>query len=110
MVIEGQDKSLVEKILSTEDVENQAEFALEAQLEDFIYKNWNAINWGDNLKLYETDGQDGRQFPAGPWSIDLLAVDEGNNDLVVIELKRGKTSDATLGQVLRYFFLSLLGS
>lgn len=36
------------------------------------------------------------------WSIDFLALDRDNNDLVVIELKRGKTSDATVGQILRY--------
>jgi RecB family endonuclease NucS len=36
------------------------------------------------------------------WSIDFLAVDRDSGDLVVIELKRGQTSDATVGQVLRY--------
>ncbi|MFQ5891789.1 MAG: PDDEXK nuclease domain-containing protein, partial [Candidatus Methanofastidiosia archaeon] len=46
--------------------------------------------------------QDGRQFPAGTWSIDFLAIDKDKNDLVVIELKRGKTSDSTVGQLLRY--------
>jgi restriction system protein len=36
------------------------------------------------------------------WSIDFLAFDPDNRNLVVIELKRGKTSDATVGQILRY--------
>jgi restriction system protein len=36
------------------------------------------------------------------WSIDFLAVDRETGELVVIELKRGQTSDATVGQVLRY--------
>ena len=46
--------------------------------------------------------QSGRQFPAGPWSIDFLARDMNSNDFVVIELKRGKTSDSVVGQLLRY--------
>ncbi len=58
--------------------------------------------WGRRLRPYETPESNGRQFPAGTWSIDFLAVDEDSNDLVVIELKRGQTSDATVGQVLRY--------
>jgi RecB family endonuclease NucS len=55
-----------------------------------------------NLVKYEADDQNGRQFPAGPWSIDFLCVDKANNDFVVIELKRGRSSDSTVGQVLRY--------
>lgn len=102
VIVDGHKKTLVEQIMGSDDLENQSEFALEAQLEDFLYRNWVNIDWGRKLRLYKTDGQDGRQFPAGPWSIDLLAIEEETNDLVVIELKRGKTSDAVLGQVLRY--------
>jgi len=94
--------SLVDQIASARDLESQAEFALETHLEDFIYQNWDSIDWGRKLKLYETDELNGRQFPAGIWSIDFLAVDEEHNELVVIELKRGKTSDSSVGQVLRY--------
>jgi restriction system protein len=96
------EKTLVEQITASRDIESQPEFALEAHLEKFIYDNWDKINWGSKLGLYKTEEQDGRQFPAGPWSIDFLAVDKGTNDLVVVELKRGKTSDATVGQILRY--------
>ena len=96
------EKSLVDQIGASRDIENPAEFALEAHLEEFLYQNWGKINWGSNLSLYSTDEQNGRQFPAGPWSIDFLAIDEDNNDIVVIELKRGKTSDAAVGQILRY--------
>ena len=93
---------LVEKISTAKDIESPEEFALEAHLEEFLYTNWPKIKWGTKLELYETDEQDGRQFPAGPWSIDFLARDKTTNDLVVIELKKGKTSDATVGQLLRY--------
>ena len=94
--------SLVERIVTSKDVESQTEFALETHLEEFIYENWSNINWGSRMELYKTDEQDGRQFPAGTWSIDFLAVDKDKDDLVVVELKRGKTSDATVGQLLRY--------
>ena len=94
--------SLVDQIAASKDIESQAEFALETHLEEFIHQNWDSIDWGRRIKLYETDEQDGRQFPAGIWSIDFLAVDEEQNELVVIELKRGKTSDSSVGQVLRY--------
>lgn len=80
----------------------QGLFALESHLEEFIDHNWAKIAWGAKLKLYEEGGQRGRQFPAGTWSIDFLALDQETNNLVVIELKRGQTSDSTVGQVLRY--------
>lgn len=87
----------------TEDaIISESQFALEAHLEEFIDKNWTHINFGTDLVKYEADDQSGRQFPAGPWSIDFLCIDRANNDFVVIELKRGKSSDSTVGQVLRY--------
>lgn len=101
-ILENRDKKLTEQIKEVEDLENEYHFALEMHLEEFMYRNWENINWENNLKLYQTADQDGRQFPADVWSIDFLAIDQDTNDLVVIELKRGKTSDSTVGQILRY--------
>jgi len=81
---------------------SEAQFALESHLEEFIDKNWAHIQFNRKLKRYTTSEQDGRQFPAGQWSIDFLCIDEATGDLVVVELKRGQTSDTTIGQVLRY--------
>lgn len=53
------------------------------------------------MELYHEGEQTGRQYPASTWTIDFLAVDKKTNELVVIELKRNQTSDATVGQVLR---------
>ena len=87
----------------TEDaIISESQFALEAHLEEFIDKNWKHIDFGAELARYEVDDQSGRQFPAGAWSIDFLCTEKSNGDLVVIELKRGRTSDAAVGQVLRY--------
>jgi hypothetical protein len=101
-VISGRTSTLVQRLSETKDLESESEFALEAHLEEFIADNWQRIGWGRKLRLYGDDEQTGQQYPAGPWSIDFLAVDEQTNDLVVIELKRGKTSDAAVGQLLRY--------
>jgi hypothetical protein len=96
-------KAVMVDIIKTEDtIISESQFALEAHLEEFIDKNWKHINFGVQLIKYEVDDQSGRQFPAGPWSIDFLCLDVVTGDLVVIELKRGKTSDAAVGQVLRY--------
>jgi len=81
---------------------NESQFALEAHLEEFMDCNWNYIDFGSKLTRYQAEDQTGRQFPAGPWSIDYLCTDETSGDFVVVELKRGKSSDSTVGQVLRY--------
>jgi len=92
----------VEVIEESLDVESAKQFALEAHLEEFIHANWDKIDWGRSLRLYQTPDLNGRQFPAGTWSIDFLAIDNESSDLVVIELKRGRTSDIVVGQTLRY--------
>jgi predicted RNA-binding protein len=88
--------------LSEDNLESDSEFALETHLEEFIDKNWESINFGLKLARYKAEDQDGRQFPAGPWSIDFLCTESDTGDFVVVELKRGKTSDTAVGQVLRY--------
>jgi len=88
--------------LTEDTLQSASEFALEIHLEEFIDKNWDNIDFGAKLSRYEMEDQDGRQFPAGPWSIDFLCTERGTGDFVVVELKRGKTSDAAVGQILRY--------
>lgn len=100
IIAEGREPTLREKL--AKDIESESEFALETHLEEFIDNNWNKINFGSRLVRYEADDQKGRQFPAGTWSIDFLCTDSDTGDFVVIELKRGKSSDSTIGQVLRY--------
>jgi hypothetical protein len=101
-IAEGREFTLAEKLASAKDVVSESQFALEAHLEEFIDQNWKHINFGSELVRYEVEDQNGRQFPAGPWSIDFVCTDKASGDFVVIELKRGKSSDSTVGQVLRY--------
>ena len=93
---------LAEASKTDDTIISESQFALEAHLEEFIDKNWRHIDFGADLIRYETEEQSGRQFPAGSWSIDFLCVDNSNGDFVVIELKRGRSSDSAVGQVLRY--------
>jgi|CXWL01.1.fsa_nt_gi hypothetical protein len=101
-VTQGRKISLIESIKEERDIESESEFALEAHLEEFIDQNWAKINFGQKLVRFTTEEQSGRQYPAGQWSIDFLCKDAETEDLVVVELKRGRTSDATVGQILRY--------
>lgn len=106
VITEGAGADLAQQIARQPDLESSAEFALEQHLEEFIQVNWASIDFGAPLALYEAEGQTGRQFPVGPpgsnWSIDFLAVDKTSGELVIIELKKGRSSDSVAGQVLRY--------
>lgn len=93
---------LTESRNTDDTIVSESQFALEAHLEEFIDRNWKYIDFGADLVPYVMDEQSGRQFPAGAWSIDFLCTDKSTGDFVVIELKRGRSSDSAVGQVLRY--------
>lgn len=76
-----------------------SEFAYEKDLQSFLSKNLFLIEPG--LKLFEDEGINGIEFPAGGRLIDILAVDK-NNNYVVIELKVSRGYDRVVGQILRY--------
>ena len=82
--------------------EGSMEFVMEKYLEDFIEGNFDKINFGANLELYQDEENTGRQYPTQVGNIDLLAIDKTKKEFVVIELKKGKSSDAVVGQILRY--------
>ncbi|MCZ7673542.1 MAG: endonuclease NucS [Chloroflexi bacterium] len=87
---------------SDESVENQNEFVLEKYLEEFIVSNFATIFKG-KLKIYEdSEGLDGQQYFTDVGAIDILAVELATNYFVVIELKKGRSSDRVVGQILRY--------
>lgn len=72
---------------------------LEKEVESHYEKNLHEID--PNLEVVKKPYY-GRQFSTHIGPIDLLCIDRSNNQYVVLELKRGKTSDETVGQVLRY--------
>jgi len=74
--------------------------SMERLLEDFLEKNLEHIEKG--LKLYHDENDiPGRQYPTDVGTIDLLCVDNDKN-FVVIEIKKEKGSDKTIGQITRY--------
>lgn len=92
------DEALPEAQTSVED----SLFALESHLRDYLAKNIGGLTgFGSKLTVYSSDGRDGVEFQTDVGPIDILAVDQ-SGQFVVLELKLGKSPDATLGQILRY--------
>jgi restriction system protein len=83
--------------------EENAEFALESHLEEFLIGNWQSVDWGRPLQLWRgPDGQSGHQLSTPVGRLDFLCTDTAKDSLVVVELKRGRPSDRVVGQILRY--------
>lgn len=82
-----------------------SEGVLEKHLEEFLVRNWEKTPFFDDYEIYKNpEGQTvGQQFNAfGYDRIDILAQSKDKKTLLVIELKKGKGTDETVGQLLRY--------
>jgi restriction system protein len=90
-------------IATDELVEDPSVFALEKHLEDFLAANWASTELGQKYEIVEEDGElTGRQFPTDTGPMDILAISKDGTELLVVELKKGRASDAVVGQVQRY--------
>ncbi len=91
-------------IVSTDpSVEDPVTFALEKHLEDFLIQNWAQTELGKEYDIYEEEGEMvGQQYPTDTGPVDILAISKDKKRLLVVELKKGRASDAVVGQVLRY--------
>jgi restriction system protein len=92
------------KLLSTDEtMEDLSAFAMEKHLEDFLIQNWSQTDFGKEYDIFEEDGEIvGRQYPTDTGPVDILAVKKDKSELLIIELKKGRASDAAVGQILRY--------
>jgi hypothetical protein len=80
-------------------------FVLESHLHEFLVDNWDALPLGKDWAIYAEDGDDfaGDEYPCGDIGyIDILGRHRKERRWLVIELKRNQSSDATIGQILRY--------
>jgi hypothetical protein len=77
----------------------------ERALEEHIESHWRETPFaalGVELSRRETTGLPGRQVLTPVNAIDLLGIHPGRREWWVFELKRGRPSDAVVGQVSRY--------
>lgn len=90
-------------IATDQQVEDPAVFALEKHLEDFLVKNWAATSLGQAYDIFEEEGEwVGQQYPSDTGPIDILAISKDKQTLLVVELKKGRATDAVVGQIQRY--------
>ena len=84
--------------------ETENNFRLEQQLQTFLKENWERIKYFKNWDIYEREGDVvGIEYNTKSIGfIDILAHHKTEFRWLIIELKRGQTSDDTLGQVQRY--------
>jgi restriction system protein len=85
-----------------EAIENLAVFALEEHLEDLLIENWPQTELAKEWDIWEKDGEQGQQYQTDTGPLDILAVSKDKKKLLVLELKKGRASDAVVGQILRY--------
>lgn len=91
------------KLLTTDaTVEDPSAFALEAHLEAFLVSNWGHTELGKEYDIFEEDGVKATQYQTDTGPLDILAISKDKKRLLVIELKKGRASDAVVGQILRY--------
>lgn len=84
-------------------IEDPSAFAMEKHLEAFLVANWNQTQLAEDFDIYEEDGEViGQQYQTDTGPLDILAVSKDRKRLLVVELKRGRASDAVVGQILRY--------
>jgi restriction system protein len=83
-------------------IEDASVFVLEKYLEDFLVSNWRSTEFGRNYDIYEDENGTGQQYKTESGIIDILAVSKDGKELLVVELKKGRASDAVVGQITRY--------
>ena len=80
-------------------IDNIDDILYEKEVEEYYVKNIKEIH--KDLEVVNSPRY-GRQFSTHIGPIDILCKDKITNEYVICELKRGHTSDETVGQILRY--------
>jgi Endonuclease NucS len=82
--------------------DDSALFSLEKYLQEFIVSNWEKTPLSKTLDIYMEDEEKAVEFNTNVGQIDILARNRSSGDWAVIELKKGRSDDAVVGQILRY--------
>jgi hypothetical protein len=78
-------------------------FAMEKHLEDFLIANWSQTELGKDYNIFTEDGNIvGQQYKTEIGDIDILGISKDQKTILVVELKKGRTSDVVVGQIQRY--------
>lgn len=97
------EEEVVEEEALEHGVMDLANFGMESHLEDFLIANWSKTIFGDRYDLIYDEGDlTSQQYRTTVGEIDILAKGKNGEEFLVIELKKGRTSDAVVGQILRY--------
>lgn len=84
-------------------IEDPVAFGMEKHLEDFLVANWSQTELGRDYDIFTDDGEIvGQQYLTDTGALDILAISKDRKRLLVVELKKGRASDAVVGQILRY--------
>jgi restriction system protein len=99
--IQGDNKPKI--IVTDETIEDPLIFAMEKHLEDFLIENWSQTELGRNYDIFMEDGDIiGQQYKTEIGDIDILGISKDRKTILVVELKKGRTSDVVVGQIQRY--------
>lgn len=97
------EEEIVEEEAQEHGVIDLANFGMESHLEDFLIANWSKTIFGKKYELiYEEGDLVSQQYSTSVGPIDILARSKDSKEYLVIELKKGRSSDAVVGQILRY--------
>ncbi|MFH1407892.1 MAG: endonuclease NucS domain-containing protein [Patescibacteria group bacterium] len=97
------EEEIVEEEVQEHGVVDLANFGMESHLEDFLISNWDKTIFGNKYELIYDEGDlTSQQYRTSVGEIDILAKEKNGEEFLVIELKKGRTSDAVVGQILRY--------
>lgn len=79
-------------------------FRLERHLHDFLRDNWEGTELGCEWDVYREPGDEeaGFEYPTDAGRIDILARHRSRSEWLVVELKKGQSTDRVIGQLLRY--------
>lgn len=100
-LIEGKRQPVI--VANDVTIEDPAIFVLEKHLEDFLVANWSQTDLGIEYDIFQEEGElRGQQYPTDTGNMDILAVSKDKTKLLVVELKKGRASDAVVGQIQRY--------